>query len=856
VPILIETLARLKFETPAIHALIVGDTGDTYATEAQVSLDRAGALGVADRFHLVGRVNGDELLDAYRSADLFVMPSVHEGFCIPVIEAMACGLPVIAARAAALPETVAGGGLTFQPDDAEDLARQVRRVLGEDRESKIEDRGSRIESKRTNCQSEFVVDDVHGSPISFPRSSILDPQLRIAVVAFRFGNDFVGGAESSLRIAALALRDQGHQVEVFTTCTTSEGNWSNTLRSGSTTCDEMNLHRFPIDPHDRPRHLESFSRVMQAEDGIPLELENEYLRHSIHSTALIEELRRRLAQFDAVIVGPYLHGLTWEVAREFSEKTIVVPCIHDEPIARFRAWPKVYGAAGGIWYHSEEEKDFAEAELGLNHPGGVCIGTWLDTETSGIPNRGRKLVGGDRPYLLYAGRYSEYKNLPILLEFAQKYHEKYPDRFTNVFLGEGHIKIPTAPWVRDLGYVEETDKRDVMAGASALLQLSRSESLSLVALEAWLQETPVLADRRCAVLAGHLDRCGGGRAVDSYESYAEVLDDLWKNPDAWKARGQQGRNYVRENYGSRAAYTRRLEASIRNLKRPLAERMRRRGLERAALFSRAVWREQMATAVEDILDSTHRPRQEFVEVTPRTKSMNVAAGQDSVLVPVRLMNRGTHAVLAEGPGRLLIRSQVSGETEALTLLPDLLMPGQKMPATVTISVPRQIGNYQISFQVVRDPEVEAAFQTVAPSFCLLDSSTMDLIVENRLVSTSEGWSGSLQELFRMALAEASRCQQLPDDYTDVTEGLFAKWKRWIKGKLLGNFKHAYVDVLSRRQSRFNQQILTALTELADYCATLEHAVRAKHEIRNPESETNSNLEAPMVASSNLPSLDM
>jgi len=82
---------------------------------------------------------------------------------------------------------------------------------------------------------------------------------------------------------------------------------------------------------------------------------------------------------------------------------------------------------------------------------------------------------------------------------------------------------------------------------------------------------------------------------------------------------------------------------------------------------------------------------------------------------------------------------------------------------------------------------------------------------------------------RAALVGASRLQQLPDDYIDVTEGRLARWKRWIKRKLLGNFKHAYVDVLSRQQSRFNQQVLTALTELADYCATLEHAAKTREQ---------------------------
>lgn len=813
-PIMVEALARHKDQTPQIHGLVVGDSNDIYAEQAQLCRDRAAVLGISDRLHFLGRLGDEELLDAYRSADIFVMPSVHEGFCIPVVEAMACGVPVIASRSAALPETIGSAGLTFIPDDVDDLARQVCRVVKEDQSPKY-----------------------HARP------------LRIAVVAFRFGDDFVGGAESSLRTSAQALRDRGHHVEVFTTCTKSEGEWSNELPEGTLDLDGLMVHRFLIDDHDRVRHLETVRRILEADGRVPLETEEEYLQRSIHSTRLIEELLRRETEFDAVIVGPYLHGLTVDVAREFPEKTIVAPCFHDESYSRFRAWPTVYGGVGAIWYHSEEEKKFAEAELGLNHPGGVCVGTWLDTETRGDAQRGRELAGADGPYLVYVGRYSEYKNFPTLLGFAHKYNEANPDRNTFVFIGEGHVPIPKSPWARDLGFVEEAVKRDVVAGAAALLQLSRFESLSLVALEAWAQGTPVIADGRCAVLAGHLNRCGGGRAVDSYESFAEALDHLWQNPDTWKGFGHQGQLYVRETYGSRVAYAGRLEDSIGDLKRPLAERMRERGLEQVGQHSRIVWRDCLAGLVEEILDSPRRPQEFQVEVIPRNEPLKVAAGQDNVLVPVRVTNRGTHAVVAEGPGRFVIQASVEDEEVVTTPLPDLLMPGQTLPAVVMVRPPRPAGKYEITFHIIRAPEDSTATLSLESIENPPVSGSLQVIVENRPMESKSTWSAPLIDLIRSTLAEASRCQRLPDDYTDVTEGRFAKWKRWIKRKLLGNFKHAYVDVLSRQQTRFNQQILTALTELADYCATLEHAARAKHEIRNPKSETSPKSESPMFESS-------
>jgi glycosyltransferase involved in cell wall biosynthesis len=812
-PVLIEALARLKHLSPPVHAVVIGDNSDVYEAEAQACQEQATRLGVAERLHILGQIGDEQLVDAYRSADVFVTPSIHEGFCIPVVEAMACGVPVIAARAGALPGTLGAAGLTFSPDDTEDLVRPLRRVL----ESKIKDRGSRIS---VTC----VLD---------PRSSNFDARLRIAVVAFRFGDDFVGGAETSLRTAALALKERGHRVQVFTTCTKSESNWSNQLLEGTAEADGILVHRFRIDSHDRPRHLESVRRILQADGPLSSQEEEEYLRHSIHSTRLIEELRRRQDEIDAIIVGPYLYGLTCDVAQEFPEKTLLMPCFHDEPFARFRKWPQLYCQVGGILYHSPEEQAFAEAELGLNHPGGIFAGTLVEVETAGNAERGRESVGKGRRYLVYCGRYSPEKDLPLLLDHARRYAEERPDRFTFVFLGEGGIAIPQEPWACNLGFVSEEVKRDVLAGACALLQLSRHESLSLVALEAWVQGAPVIANSDCAVLAGHLSRCGGGEAVGSFESFAEALDDLWANPAAWQARGRQGQDYVRAVFGSRQAYTDRLEQSIRELAVPLAERMRRRGLERAAAYGRPIWRGRFGTIVEKILDAPPRAYREEVEVVPRSDVRKAKVGQEAVLVPVRVVNRGTHALVAEGPGRKTLHSWITDETgepcrsedgensaRAETALPDLLMPGRALPAVVPVRLPRQTGAYQILFGVGPGQGIKCS-QSMARG--LFPAGGMRLLVEEGSLQNQELLCAPLHDLIQTALTEAIRLQRLPDDYLDVTQGWFAKWKRWIKGKLLGNFKHAYLDVLSRQQSAFNRQILTALTELAECVTTLQHA---------------------------------
>jgi glycosyltransferase involved in cell wall biosynthesis len=84
-------------------------------------------LGCADRLHVAGRVSDDELVALYRRATLVVVPSRYEGFGLPAAEAMACGTPVVASAAGALPELLAtgGGGVLVPPEDPEALAKAI-----------------------------------------------------------------------------------------------------------------------------------------------------------------------------------------------------------------------------------------------------------------------------------------------------------------------------------------------------------------------------------------------------------------------------------------------------------------------------------------------------------------------------------------------------------------------------------------------------------------------------------------------------------------------------------------------------------------------------------------------------------
>ena len=123
---IMEVLPALARDFPNITYLIAGDGTDRARLE-----EKAAALGIKDRMVFAGYIPEKEKADHYRLADAFVMPGWGEGFGIVYLEAMACGIPVVASKLDASREAVRNGelGILVDPKNSAELQAGIVEAL-------------------------------------------------------------------------------------------------------------------------------------------------------------------------------------------------------------------------------------------------------------------------------------------------------------------------------------------------------------------------------------------------------------------------------------------------------------------------------------------------------------------------------------------------------------------------------------------------------------------------------------------------------------------------------------------------------------------------------------------------------
>lgn len=165
VPALLDAWETLRREDPATPPLVLAGGAGWHGG----SLPRRLAALAPHGVHHLGRVSDSQLVRLMRGATVFVYPSLYEGFGLPPLEAMACGVPVVTSDAASLPEVVGDAGVTVEPNRPEALAAALHELLADpQRAAELGRRGgaraARFTWERAAAELEAVFFDVLGGP--------------------------------------------------------------------------------------------------------------------------------------------------------------------------------------------------------------------------------------------------------------------------------------------------------------------------------------------------------------------------------------------------------------------------------------------------------------------------------------------------------------------------------------------------------------------------------------------------------------------------------------------------------------------------------------------------------------------
>ena len=309
--------------------------------------------------------------------------------------------------------------------------------------------------------------------------------------------------------------------------------------------------------------------MMRLEDklaeGVTLSEAEQYawVSNTGYSISMMDAIDATADTVDALVFLPYLFASTVYGARIRPDKSVVVPCLHDEPYARFSVIQETLNSVAGLVFNSTGEATLARRILSpRNHT--AVAGAGFDP--SAVPSPGAVSRGlGVARYIAYAGRREKGKNWDLLLEWATLYNQAYSpgSPLPLVTMGQGEAAPPgnrlAAATIRDLGFVPDAVRQEVFASAVAVAQLSLNESFSYVLPQAWLAAAPVIVHARCEVTRRFCEESGGGIPVECAEEYAEAVMRLDRDAALRQQMGMSGRNHVLARYGWTSVLSRLLE---------------------------------------------------------------------------------------------------------------------------------------------------------------------------------------------------------------------------------------------------------------------------------------------------------
>lgn len=389
--------------------------------------------------------------------------------------------------------------------------------------------------------------------------------MKVAFIIPWFGENIPGGAEAECMNTAVNLNKSNICVEILTTCVKSfHSNWNeNYYYEGKYKIEGLSVRRFKVRKRKKAAFDSVNFRLMHSKveeltnNGTNLKSpvsekeESIYIKEMINSPSLYEYIDKNQKQYDYFIPMPYMFGTTYYSSQICPEKTLIIPCLHNESYAYMNIYKKMMNRVKGLILHTGAEKRLAERLFKLTEDKLFLIGEGVNTIYSFNGDHFKNKYGFKSPFILCVGRKDSTKNIDLLIRYFLKYKRKHKKSDLKLILiGSGNIDIPhgTTPEIIDLGFISSLDKYNAYAAALLLCNPSVNESFSIVMMESWCACTPVLVNGNCEVTKDHCIASNGGLYFLNYAEFEESLNFLINRQETRIKMGENGKAYVLNNY--------------------------------------------------------------------------------------------------------------------------------------------------------------------------------------------------------------------------------------------------------------------------------------------------------------------
>lgn len=348
------------------------------------------------------------------------------------------------------------------------------------------------------------------------------------------------------------LHQAGVSLEILTTCVKDFlSDWStNYYKEGTTMEGGLVVKRFRAKKRNKEKFDLVNAKLMHGQIPLRDEEEKIYIQEMINSPDLYWYMKKHEEEYAVFLFIPYMFGTTYYGMQVCPEKSVLIPCLHDERYIYMEIFQKLFSKIVGMIFLAEPESELARKVYGLEQVRTETIGGGVSTDIVCDPNRFRKKYKIKEPYFLYAGRKDRGKNVHTLLNYFALYKQRTNSSLKLVLIGGGEIAVPKdlKHEIYDLGFLPAQDKYDAYGAAQFLCQPSVNESFSIVMMESWICNRPVIVNEKCNVTTHFVKTANGGLYFNDYFEFEGCFRYMEQNPQCASVMGEQGKNYVLDHF--------------------------------------------------------------------------------------------------------------------------------------------------------------------------------------------------------------------------------------------------------------------------------------------------------------------